>query len=251
MTNLNFVYAMTPKYVGINENSTYIWRTKYEKDPLKDYYEDDGRDPESVELNERNEAIKIVILSIDSEEDDSFGSEGVMIIYNYYITKQSNLNDWIRKEKDETFAIFDEDEIEIYANLIMGGLKYDKNGLETGIVPYFVSNSLDWDDLKDFIKFTYKENNYDTIKIRKEENEIGFHIVVDKNDDDKVEEMDYFFKYSKDGVLMYYEWQYDGDTIIKVNLEGEFFYEYGVWIILGIISLIALIIIIIIKIKFK
>ncbi len=241
---------MRPKYVGIEENQIFIWHTEYDEDTLEDYYEDQGYSnsyiDKNVELDEDNEAIKIFILDIDNQERNNFGRESVQIIYNYYITEDIAANDWDRVKKDEKFAIFDDDEDDIYASFFWLGFPYDEDGLKTEL-PYFISNSMNWADIKVVIKDYYQSLKYEKINVLRESRENGINIEIDCDISDDFEEREYNFKYTKNGVLWSYEFLYDGDTIIKVELDWGVFIEYDYLVILGIIAIISIIIIIMVK----
>ena len=67
-------------------------------------------------------------------------------------------------------------------------------------------------------------------------------------DEDEFDDFEATSQYNDDGVLMYYEWSYDGDPIIILELEGKFFYEY--WEIIlavavaGVVGVILIVVII-------
>lgn len=251
---ISFTLAYRPKYVGISENNTFIWQIEYNENNLERYYRHIGKAPgwidENVDLDEDDEAIKIVILDIGDKEKSTFGARGVKIIYNYYITENRIANDWKLEEKDETYAIFDDDEVDFFANLIKTGFSLDEDILETEL-PYFISNSMDWTKVKIYVEDYYQEYDYDKFRISIENGEYDFIIYADYSKTDDVGDWEYIYKYTKDGVLWFYEWKYYGRTIIKVELELGLVQEFKYWFILGAIALASLVTIIIIRIILK
>ncbi len=251
---INIALAFRPKYVEISENNTFIWQTEYNEKNLERYYRHIGKSPgwieENVDLDEDKEAIKIVILDIGDKEKSILGARGVRITYNYYITENRIANDWKLEEKDETFAIFDSDELEFYSNLFKIGFFLDEDILESEL-PYFISSSLDWDKLIIQVEDYYLANEYKKIKINRENNENGFILNIDEKPADEEEDWEYVYKYTEDGVLWFYEWKYTGRTIIKVELELGLIQEYKNWFILGIIAFTSVVIIIVIRILLK
>lgn len=75
--------------------------------------------------------------------------------------------------------------------------------------------------------------------------------IVINEDGGEYDDFEATSKYDDDGVLMYYEWKYDGEPIIILELEGQFFYENWEVLLIGaqVLGVVALIIVIVKKIN--
>lgn len=259
-----FTPAATPNYVGIQENDTFTFEAMYDGDVLEDYYEDlleeagfsesaiDDWIDDNIDVDEDIIGIKIVILDVEDEEKDPWGEDGVRIIYNFHENDEDK--GWDLDEKDETWAVWDYDD-DVYMSLWAYGFFWrdDDDGATEKLHSenaWFISTKVDWDDFKEeFVDAFEDDLDYDdvTIKIDKDKNSI--EMGLDEDDDDDVEELYWFIEYDDNGVLMYYEELYDGDTIVKIEREYKWVYDYFIWIILGAVGIVVVIIVIIILVK--
>jgi len=276
-----FTLANTPNYVGIQNNQSFTWNTTYDEDTLQDGYEDTfeelGWSDSAIEayldtfdMDEDLIQLKIVVLDVEDEETDPWGEDGVRIIYNVYVKEEEG--EWEIQSEDETFAIWDydkdiytDDELDFVGPFedAMGFFDfdwksdYDDDDMEwerfkylKGENPWFISSKADWDEIEEELEEYYEDDeDYDEVDIDLLDDKPGIQVELDEDDDDDLEPFGYIIEYDDNGVLMYYEAQYDGDPYIIVEREGKFFYDYALWIVIGIIAAVAIIVIIIVIIK--
>lgn len=274
LSSVSFAFAATPNYVGIDNNDSYTWNTTYDEGPLKDYYEDYGEKygwselqidtaKDEISMDEDLTQIKIVILDVDDEEKTPWREDGVRIIYNFYMKEEGE--DWDLEEEDETWAVwkYDHDFYDggVWESPVSLGFdwkfEYDPIKVEwedwkylEANNPWFLSTKTDWGEVEDELEGYYEDDrNYEEVKTTREDDTLGIEITIDKDEDDDVEAWTYIVEYDDNGVLLYYEWQYDKDPIVIVEREGKFFYDNFLWIVLGIIGVIAVIVIIIVVVK--
>ncbi|MFX0072030.1 MAG: hypothetical protein ACFFAO_13150 [Candidatus Hermodarchaeota archaeon] len=260
----SFAFAATPKYVGIEANDTYIFEAMYDEDVYEGYYEDVGEEygdttaqieqdiDDYIDIKEDIVGIKIVILDVDDEEKETFGEDGVRIIYNYYEKEEDE--DWDLKNKDETWAVFDFDE-DVYEALWIFGFfwQYSDEGeiqkLESENA-WFVSTKVKWGDIKEEIEDHFDDYGYDDYKVKINKDNNRIEMSHDYDDDDEIGKWKEIIEYDDNGVLRYYEEIYDGDTFVKVEREWnevrQFVLDNLLWVILGVIGIVAVIVVIII-----
>jgi hypothetical protein len=275
LTFSTFSYAATPKYVGIEANDTYIYETTYDEDTLEDYIEDfleevgfsESEIEDEIDLINMDEdaiKIKIVILDVDDDEKSPWGEDGVRIIYNYYIGYEDADEEWDLEKKDETWAIWDFDD-EWYAwNILFFDWEHDiddedpeDSDLYThlrGENPWFVSTKTKWGEVEEELEDYYDDDeHFDKASVKTEKGKNGFQMTLDDDEDDDFEEVKYIYEYDDNGVLMYYERLYDGDTIVKVETlqrkVTQFIDDNILWIVIGAIAIVAIIVVIIVLIK--
>ena len=282
LSSVSFAFAATPGYVGIENNDVYTWDTTYDKGALKDYIEDLAEDSgwsenqiedyiDLIEIDEDLVGIKIVILDVDDEEKTPWGEDGVRIIYNHYMMEEDE--EWDLENEDETFAIWDYDD-DIYGddeNFVTGGdhfFDFDwrfsfPTGEDNeywkflaGENPWFISTKVKWGEVEEELEDFYDDDeNYDDVSISADKDENKLEIALDEDEDDDVEEESWVVQYDDNGVLMYYEWSYDGDPIVIVETQEsqirQFINENMLWIIIGAIGIVAVIVIVIVLIKRK
>jgi len=255
-----------PDYVGINENDVFIWKITIDKDPFEDYLEDyledvglsDAFIEEFIdnmtdlifddEWDEDVKGWKMVILDIKNEKEfdyDNDENDQVPYLYNFYTTEDYDKKDWDKEEMNGR-----------------GGIaKYDKdfyvwrtdNPFGMGLYYGIVANNINWEKLADEVdeEFDDEWDGKDEsagARVAKSEYKNNGISTFWNPDEDKVDDFESTSQYNDDGVQMYYEWKYDGDPIIIMELEGQFFYEYWEAIIgvaiLGVITIVAVVFII-------
>jgi len=256
-----------PDYVGINENDVFIWKITIDKDPFEDYLEDyledvglsDAFIEEFIdnmtdlifddEWDEDVKGWKMVILDIKNEKEfdyDNDENDQVPYLYNFYTTEDYDKKDWDKEEMNGR-----------------GGIaKYDKDfyvwrtdtSFGMGLYYGIVANNINWEKLADEVdeEFDDEWDGKDEsagAKVAKSEYKNNGISTFWNPDEDEFDDFEATSQYNDDGVLMYYEWSYDGDPIIILELEGKFFYEY--WeIILGVtIAGVAVVVLIVVIIK--
>ncbi|MFX0132070.1 MAG: hypothetical protein ACFFDN_00360 [Candidatus Hodarchaeota archaeon] len=252
-----------PSYVGINENSAYIWKTEFDKDPVEDYYEDLGYSEAQAEnrteilfdllgIDDDIEGWRVYILKILDEKELDFRGDEIdytPYLYNLYETDDWEEKDWKREEKNGRGTVYDYDS-DLYLNMMF---------LDCGLLKMFVDPNTDWDDLADEFEEALEDQNEEGSGDKEErtfffmEEECGISTNWEPKGPRRVEEFDSKTRYTREGVLLYYECEYDGDTIWKFELEYSYFHENWWWIFLIVlgIGLLAIVIVIIIKIKRK
>lgn len=245
---INYVVADDdkPSYCGINEGDNYIWKTEFDKDPLEDYYEDLGYSEAQAEnltniiwgLDEDLEGWRIYILQIKDEKDFDYKNDEidyVPYLYNLYETEDWEEKDWDREEHNERGIIPEYDDDLYLANTYW----------HMGLFKWFVDPKTDWDELADNLEEEFEDYNEEGDADDEEriyffmEEECGISTEWETKETSKTEEFESESRYTREGVLLYYEFSYDGDTIIKIELEGAYFYENWWWILL--ISIIAIV----------
>ncbi len=249
-----------PSYVGVDVNDVFIWKVTIEPDAFEDFYEDAGASDTWIdnysdwffddEWDKDIEAWKIVIVDMNDEKEfDYKGDDNDKVVYylNWYTTEDYDEKDWDEEEMNARGAIVKYDK-DYYTDRSLGLL---------GLYYAIAANNINWDKLADEVdeelddeydgddqdgsakKLTsgYKDNGIST----------SFNV-----DDEEFDDFDTIAKYNDDGVVMYYEWSYDGDPIIILELEGQIFYEY--WhIILGItvIGVVSVVVVVVVVKKLR
>ena len=279
LSSLSLVFAATPNYVGIEANDTFTWDTTYDEDALKDYredyYEELGMSDSWIEdyldlldVHEDLVGIKIVVLDVDGRETDPWGEDGVRIIYNYYMMEEDE--EWDLENEDETFAIWNYDK-DIYGKDYNFATFYgdhffefewlEKIGVDVelykylkGENPWFISTKVDWKEVVEELEEFYEDDkDYDEVSIKADKDANKLEITLDEDEDDDFEEESWIVQYDDNGVLMHYEWLYDGDPIVIVQTQEsqirQFISENMIWIIIGAIGIVIVIIVIIVLIK--
>lgn len=232
-------------YVGINEKDTYIYLVTWDGDPYADFLETLGFFSEetidayidSMDLD--YEAYKIYILEI-KEEDEYSSYEGVQYYYNTYISEDRAANDWELQGHNKRAIIFKyTDQRQLYKNLVD-----DWEWTAMGLTPFFIGNDVDWKELANEVNDKF-ENRYSDRDggAKRINNGIFTFCKPDTLNKTNLEKFRSKSIYSSQGVLTYYEWSYDGDIIMKFELEMALFVEY--WLIILIIAGVAVVIVII------
>ncbi|MFX0187621.1 MAG: zinc-ribbon domain-containing protein [Candidatus Hodarchaeota archaeon] len=252
---INYALAYyKPYYCGINEGQTYIWTTKFDKDPFQDYIEDLGYSEayaenftdwwfDQSEWDEDVEGWKIYILEIRDEKVFDYDSDEINCVpylYNFYETENWDEKDWDREDHNKRAIIpkFDED---YYS---------DHMAFSYGLFKCFVSANTDWDDLADGFEDELEDDNEEGGANEEKriffftEEECGISTKWEPKFTKKCEEHESKSIYTRDGILLYYVWTYDGDTIAEIVLEGAFLYYNWWWIFLSIIAIASIVILV-------
>ena len=258
LPQINFASAKEkPDYVGIDVNDVFIWKVTIDEDPYEDFLEDAGYTDEEID-NETDllfdnswdkdvEGWKVVILDIKNEKEFDYNGEEndhVPYLLNFYITEDYAQKDWDEEETNERGGIakYDKD-FYVYRTSVLMGLYY-----------MIAANNIKWDKVADEVDEEFdddwdgKDESAGARVERSIYKENGISTFWNPNEE-YFDDFEATSKYNDDGVLMYYEWLYDGDPIIILELEGQFFYEY--WeIILGVaIAGVAVVVLIVVIIK--
>ena len=218
-------------YIGMDKGDKFIWSVDYDEDAAEDMYVDMGLNISYLDIDEDIEALKIVILKID-EEDEHHGNDGVEIEYNYYETEDYSDDDWKLEDEGEKGIIYkyddDEDDIiEFYQYCAYEGV-------------FFVANDVDWE----YVVEEWDDDLDDDGSAQYIGNRISIHI-----DDDTtyIGNVTYYIhdiyiscEYNSDGVLKYYKFDYYSDTFVKAELKDAFFQEFGSLIIIILIALVGI-----------
>lgn len=108
---------------------------------------------------------------------------------------------------------------------------------------YFIDKDTNFEKVKENLNKYYDGDDYEISNFDYDNVKNELRIEIDEDDDDLFKNRDYIYRYSEEGVLLYYEWLYNGKTILKFELEGQFFVQYYRWIIVVIIALLGITII--------
>lgn len=247
-----------PDYVGVDENDAFVWKIRFDEGPYEDYLEDTEVFTEaeiedmvdsmfSGSWDEDVEGWKIVILDIEGEKEitrENVTADVVYFMMNWYITDDFDNQEWEEEFMNERGGIprYDKDFYGWMANSILG------------LFNMMVANNIKWDkvvieaneELDDEYGGDDEKGSASVVKSRYEE--VGISIVINE-DEEKHDDFEALSKFNDDGVLMYYEWSYDGEPIIELELEGQFFHENWEVIVIGaqILGVLAIVIIVIKK----
>jgi len=214
-------------------------------------------------IKENVEAIKIKINYIaDTETKDDDHNEGVKIDYSLYESENRDIDIWNKKKDYRDFIykygikayqeVFEEKwmyhtfyNVKFYSEW---GYSFISPEVKFELYPdgrdfmYFIDKNTNLSLLRDELRDHYDAYERREIKYSKLENELI--ILIDENQNDGyLSAREYIYRYSDDGLLLYYEWLYNGKTIIKLELEWQFFVLFP-WIIIGGIAFLAISIIV-------
>jgi len=259
---VSFVFAAdTSDYVGIEEGDVFIWNVEVHEDVMKDYYEDSNptlnedtvdiivSDEFSGQLDEDVEAWKIVILDIKDEKEKRYSGEdykAVPYYYNSYYTKDLEAEDWNKVLKYSESFLYKYDR-EFYR----GFTPYaDVRGFEARIVPknmnwrYLVNEADEnLEEAKDGEAGARPPTESVAYTFKQVVNGITcFYDEGDYKQNKDIGEWEVTSIYNDDGILKYYEWLYDGDPIVLVELQENFFISN--WWIIAIIATGAVVVVI-------
>ncbi|MFX1385087.1 MAG: hypothetical protein ACFFBP_21905 [Promethearchaeota archaeon] len=281
-----------PTYVGVNEGQVITWKTEFDDGPLEDFFEDLGVPEASIddavdlvwdplEYDDDVVAWKVIIDEIKDEDDvdydgmhfDEKDVDYVKVVIAIYETEdQADANAWNVIDRVEKFILYSPEE-KVYADLVyesfspipeyeLGkGLYTLDDDYDSEWPMFFTPKRLDWDDIVDEVDEKLEDENLDDeISISEEkatfffqEREVGLETNME-DESDILEDFDSSIKFTNDGVMYYYEWSYDGDTIAKFELDtigGVYLIENWWWIALIAAGVVVLVIVIIVIIKVK
>jgi len=252
-----------PSYVGVDVNDVLIWKVTIEPGEFEDALEDEGFSDAFVEnysdwlfddeWDKDVEAWKFVIIDMkDEKEFDYKGDEYDTVPYylNFYTTEDYAEKDWDREEMNErgSIAKYDKD---LYTEIAMN------RPFGMGLYYSIVANNINWEKLaKELDEELDDEYDGDDEKGSAKVVESGYKangISTSINiDDDDFDDFDSISQYNDDGVCIYYEWSYDDDPIIILELEMKTLYEYWHVILAGtIIGIIAVVMVVIVIKKLR
>lgn len=272
--------AATPKYLGVSEGQEVIWKTEFDKDPLEDYYEDSGyselaaEDAADDDFDDRDWDVdvvgwKIYIEDIRDEHDtdvvglwtgeDEDDVDYVKILVNMYETEDlSDPDAWDDFDKLESYKIWSPEEV-AYAEFALYGMLMDGKGMYVFIIP----KKLNFRSLVNLMDDGIERNNLEDewsvgdveVNYFFQEKKVGIKTNVESTLAN-VEDFDSESRYTDDGILYYYEYEYDGDTIAKYELSmvGQslvYTIENWWWITLIVVAAIVGVIILVIVIRKK
>ncbi len=265
---VNFAVAQ-PSYVGIDEEDSYEWNTSFHKSPLEDYWIDLGYSVtyaenitdfffNALDIDTDVDGWRVYITEIESEDDYSYaGNEigGVHYIYNFYVREDGG--DWKRKEHNGRAEIM---EYDIYLYLAftwadMGFFPTWLNPLDLKeLFPFdmklwFTPTNTNWRRIADNVDYLYQhyhgdgEANTEYCTSYFIQEDCGMSTSWNPEYNSQIEEFGSVVRYTSDGVLLHYEFTYDGRIIMEIDLEQSFLYENSWWLIPLIVIVIVLVII--------
>jgi len=247
--------ASTPSYVGIEENDVLTYTIIIDKDPYESYLEDYGYSDTTIEnitdrmfdgpWDEDVNGWRYVILEIkDEKEYTVLGDDydGVPYIYNWYIRETGG--DWEEEESSENGDLLKYDkDFYVYRTSEMRGLYY-----------LIAANNVNWKRVVSGLNEEYDdywdgedqkaEASVETSLYYFTQREEGLNVIWNP-DENVYEDFKSTSRYNDDGVLMYYEWSYDGRPILNYILQGNFFHYYGWVIILASIAGVVIVVLIV------
>ena len=259
-------YLVLKNYLGSNDDYIFI---KFNINVSNWYW----TEPRSAILRmpsvlRTTEAVKIVINDVDYSKKDY-----VNLFYNFYRSKNRAEYDWEKKKEihdkihdyksDLYCELFSEKWVELYESdvkvdyLTWGGniksrillLQWYEFYPDARDFMYFIDKDTRFNRIIKKLQNEYTSSDYDINSFHYYESDNKFTINLDEDEDDKFKERNYIFRYSDNGVLLYYKWEYGGDTIMRLELEWSFLILYQRWIIIGIISFLGILIIIMLFIR--
>ena len=228
---VNFVSAVAQEdYVGIDEDDIFVWTLTYDEDAIDEMSVDMGLNISYFDVDEDIEGVKIVVLNID-DEDEYGGDDGVEIEYNYYETEDLSADIWELEDKNEKDIIYkyDSDDNDI--------ISYYQYSSYVGV--YFVANDVDWDEVVD----AWEDDLGDDVSVSNNDPDgsLSIHIYEDfisiANKTYRIHDIYISCRYSGDGVLEYFSYEYYSDTLVLAELENRFFQDYGIILIIVLIAL--------------
>lgn len=258
---VSFATAATPNYVGIQEGQEIIWNTYFDDDPLEDFLEDWGLFSETFIDNWTDEFFdkefdkditgwKIKITEIEKEDDDD-GDDYVEIDYRLY-TKEED-TEWEVEDQKNSHDIWKYDE-DLYVDWMYVNLFYHVIFLaDIDVLPLVVADNVKWgkvadeldDELDDDFDGSDESAGADVATymyfFTQKENGISAFFNFDEDD---FEDFTMIAQFNDNGILMYYNWAYDGDTIIQLELQYRMVYQW--WWAAALIAVAAIVIIIVI-----
>ena len=243
----------TPDYVGIEKGDEIIWSTKFDNEPFEDYLEDWGVPETAIDnytdnmFNDETDTDvvgwKIKILEIE-DEDEQDDNDYVEYKYKLYIREEDG--DWEVEDQKEDAKIWKYDK-GVYVDLV--------SEVWALMAPYslVLAKNVDWDKVASKVDDEC-DDKYDgddksagaevaTSPFFFMQKENGISTYSNANE----EELDDFTaisKYNDDGILMYYNWAYDGDTFYEFELEWRIVYEW--WWVAAVIAMAAVVTVMII-----
>ena len=239
---------------AVDVNDVIIWRVTIDDDPYEDYLEDYGFSEAFIENYSDNffddswdkdvVGWKVVILEIKDEKEMDYKGDDVDYVPYFY-------NFYTREEED------DWDEEREYDKGTIGGYKgegkdlyVDRVWLDMGLFYWIADNNINWKQLADEVDEEWEDDWDDDDEKASASVESSLYkdngISTSWNrDEDKFEDFSSIAQFNDDGVLMYFEWNYDGDPIIILELQGRFFQENFLIIVGGAIAGVAIIILIV------
>ncbi|MFX1338852.1 MAG: hypothetical protein ACFFDK_09605 [Promethearchaeota archaeon] len=272
MPFMNFAVAAQPSYVGIAKDDELIWYTTFDSGPYanfwEDYYEHLGFDPDSEfiqdiidnitddyfdnEYDEKIVAWRIKILSFKDEKEDH-DYKYVEYRCNIYTSKVRGYIgnygfDWKLEEDNEKGRVWKYDK-DLYKDIVW---------LDQGLFYLIPANNIKWSQLVDEINDEWGDDwdGRDEKANCEVATSMYFFMQVANGlsttfnpDEDDFQDFTSISQYNRDGVLIYYNWAYDGDTIMQFELQTRPIYLW--WWAAAIIAVAAVIIIVVIVVVKK
>lgn len=232
----------TEYYVGVRENDVYIYLTDFDKGPFEDFYTDyligNGTAEFTAEViaeiradlmfdsdtvNEDIEAWKIIILRIDDEEKKYYDEDGVQYFRNIYVSEDRTADDWDRESHDSASVIYKYDK-GVYKDFALSWI--------ATFFQFFVANDVDWNELADKIYDEYYDLEEYNVIADADVDSLPDGLETSWEVNAQTEDLTSISRFTSQGVLKYYEWAYDGEIIMKLELELSFFVQYWVFILI-------------------
>jgi len=232
---INFATAASiPGYVGIEEGDEFIWDVSIDDNQWEDLLEDlgfsetfiDNYDVFEDELDDDIIGWKIRILKLE-EEDEVDDEEFVK--YKYGLDTKEEEGDWEEEDHKDNKDILKYDK-DVYTKMMYDAAIYIGAGIiGRELIPFVVADNVKWGNLANEVDDEL-DNDFDgndesagaevtTSLYFFMQKKNGISILINY-DEEELEDITIIAQFNDNGILMYYNLAYDGDTVIELVLQG-------------------------------
>jgi len=218
------ITAKVPDYVGIKDGDEFIWKVTYGEMKFKDFCEDFNSSYNEDVFDIEGE--KIIVEDVDDDEDEFNGFDGVEVKIKNYDSEDLENDDWDEDKDFDSTVIFEfnDDLYAAYVWIARGGW-----------LP-FIATDVDWEDVADEVNdLDDYFPDLDDVNVEVESNGIiaVFEWSKDFWGDDIEDEDEIILRYNTKGVLKYYEHNYGGSLVCRMELRGGLIPGFNPIIIIG------------------
>ena len=234
---INFATAAsTPGYVGIEEGDEFIWDVSIDDNQWEDFLEDVGFSETFIdnymdevfedELDDDIIGWKITILKL--EEEDEVDDEK-FVKYKFRLDAKEEDEDWEEEDYKDNNDIWKYDK-DVYTEIMRWAAILTGNGVVSReLIPFVVADNVKWgnvaNEVDDELDDDFDGNDESagaevtTSQYFFMQKENGIFILVNFDEED-LEDITIVAQFNDNGILMYYNLAYDGDTVIELVLQG-------------------------------
>ncbi len=255
--------APIPDYVNINEGDELIWDVFIDDGEYEDYLTDLGYSDEFAEnytkyifddeLDDDIVGWKIKILEVE-EEDEADDEKYVEYKYRHYIKEEDE--DWKVEDQKDDRDIWKYDK-DVYTDLFYAYTVAGSYGWYSGYaIPLIVADNVKWGKVAEELDDEFDDDYDRDDESAGAETATSMYFFMQKengissfvnDDEDHLEDFTLIVQFTDNGILLYYNYAYDGDTIVEFELQYRMVYQW--WWAAALIAVAAIIIIVIILIK--